>query len=751
MELLSPSGNYSSALSAFNAGSDAIYIGGKAFSARMSAENFSDEEMIKIINYAHLLNKKVFVTMNTLLYQDEFFKAVEYAEFLYKHNVDGLIIQDIGFAYYLHKVYPELVLHASTQINCHNLAQAKALKKIGFKRVVLAREADISLVKKIKEIGLEVEVFIHGALCVCYSGNCLMSSFIGSRSGNRGRCAQPCRLKYTLCKDNDEIVENYAISTKDLNTLSLVNEYIKNGVDSLKIEGRLKQNEYVYLVTSVYRNAIDKAYFNQINNSLKHDNLELQQMFSRSFTNGYIFSSSPFEVLNQNSSSHQGEVIGVVKSIKNDSISILLSQDVHRLDGIRFLDKYQYGRTIQKMLVNSKDVDIAYKNQIIVIKHFIGKVELNAKVIRTSSYLQLNNIAKLSEINKKLDINGKIYAYKNKPLMFEINGIKKVKSSSIIVEKSLNKPTSKDRIIEQFSKTDQYPLNFKHIDFYGDEDIFIPISEINKLRNEVLLKYDQIINKEKDIIKNEYKFDIDLEHNENVKLNAICLNSKQSNVCKEKNINVFNKENNNLENRINFSLENSLNNKLVHFFIEGNSLIASPYCNITNSYTLDAFYAFGYKECILSSELDVNSIKEIINDYYIRHHKYPNVGLYVYGRYDVMIMKSCPIGTYYHNKNIHCNKCHVNQYYLKDRIGEMFPLIGDENCNTRILDSQILYLLDHEKELINLHVNNFYLNFTLENDLEINKIINNAFNNLDKKDTIFNKDYSSRHYFSRAL
>ena len=151
MELLSPSGNLKSAYVAFAAGADAIYIGGKKFSARMSADNFSDEEMVEILNYAHLIDKKVYVTMNTLLFQDEFFEAVEYAKFLFLHHVDGLIIQDVGLAFYLHRCLPKLILHASTQLNCHNIAQAKALQKLGFKRIVIAREANIELVEEIKK------------------------------------------------------------------------------------------------------------------------------------------------------------------------------------------------------------------------------------------------------------------------------------------------------------------------------------------------------------------------------------------------------------------------------------------------------------------------------------------------------------------------------------------------------------------------------------------------------------------------
>ena len=247
MELLGPSGNYKAAIAAINAGCDAIYVGGKKYSARMNAENFSDDELVNIIDYAHIFDVKVYVTLNTLLYQDEFFDAVNYAKFLYDHGVDAIIIQDLGLAHYLHQTLPELVLHASTQLNCHNLAQAKALKEVGFKRIVLAREAPISLCKEIKQIGLEVEVFVHGALCVSYSGNCLLSSFIGSRSGNRGRCAQPCRLSYSLLKDNETILEDkFILSTKDLNDLEYLSQFAKNDVDSLKIEGRLKSVDYIY-------------------------------------------------------------------------------------------------------------------------------------------------------------------------------------------------------------------------------------------------------------------------------------------------------------------------------------------------------------------------------------------------------------------------------------------------------------------------------------------------------------------------
>lgn len=750
MELLSPAGNYESALVALNAGADAIYIGGKNFSARMAADNFSDEEMIDIINKAHIIGKKVYVAMNTLVYQDEFVSAVNYAEFLHRNNVDALIIQDIGLAYYLHKVYPNLVLHASTQINCHNLKQAKTLKKLGFTRIVLARETSLTFASEVKNIGLEVEVFVHGALCVSYSGNCLMSSFIGSRSGNRGKCAQPCRMKYTLCTDNNEIINNYCLSTKDLNTLDKVNMYLKNNIDSLKIEGRLKQNQYVYLVTKAYRTALDACLKNQKNISYETDQNNLQSIFSRNFTSGYIFNENRFSILNQDSSSHQGEKIGFVKTTRNNSVFIQLIKDVHRLDGIRFNDNKQYGRQIQRLFVNNKPLDIGKKGQIIEIKNVDVKVNNNVEVIRTSSYLLLKDIDIKSKIPVKKSISAKIIAFKNKPLTFEIiTDIGRIKKVGSLVEESINSGTSKERIIEQFSKLGNYPFDLNRVDFKGDLDIFIPITEINKLKTEVINEYLKLINLRKDIVINEYDSKVVKTTNNKVNISALCYKKENVELINKLNIPTYSVFNNNLEERI--SNNTTFKNKIVHNFVEGDDLIASPYCNITNSYTLDAFYNFGFNECILSLELDQRTIKLIIDDYYCRHHVYPNVGLYLYGRNDMMIVKSCVIGTCFHNKNDGCSRCEQHQFYLKDRMGAKFPLVKDSNCNTRILDYKILYLIDKLNELKQMNIFNFYLNFTIENSEDIKNIIKNAKENLYLPTSIDNDGYYKGHYVTRAL
>ena len=265
-ELLSPVGNIDALKAAINAGCDAVYLGGKLFGARSYAGNFDDEEMIEAIKYAHIYGVKVYVTMNTMIYESEVEAFINYVDFLHRNNVDALIIQDLGMMDLIRKTYPNLELHASTQMNVHNVEGVKLLEELGLKRVVLARETNIEKIKEIKQkTNIELEIFVQGALCISYSGQCLMSSLLNGRSGNRGTCSQCCRMKYDLISDNKKVnTDEYLLSTKDLNTLEHLDQLIEVGVDSLKIEGRMKRPEYVYLMTNIYRKAIDGNYIEQL-------------------------------------------------------------------------------------------------------------------------------------------------------------------------------------------------------------------------------------------------------------------------------------------------------------------------------------------------------------------------------------------------------------------------------------------------------------------------------------------------------
>ena len=293
VELLSPVGNKEMLYYAIHNGADAVYLSGKNYGARKFASNFTNEELMNAINYAHTYGVKVYVTVNTLTYEEELDSILEYIGFLYQNQVDALIIQDIGLIKKVREYYPNLELHASTQCHTNNKEAASFFQKLGLKRVVLAREMSLEEIKKI-DIPIEKEVFVYGALCVCYSGCCLFSSLNGGRSGNRGECVGSCRLPYQLIKNNEVVKTDgqYLLSTKELNTLPNLKELLDANIDSLKIEGRMKSPSYVGYVTRLYRTLIDKYYNNESLTLTKEEQINLKKLYNREFTKGYLFHES---------------------------------------------------------------------------------------------------------------------------------------------------------------------------------------------------------------------------------------------------------------------------------------------------------------------------------------------------------------------------------------------------------------------------------------------------------------------------
>ena len=316
LEILSPAGSLDTLVCAVNNGADAVYIGGQSFSARKNAANFTNEEITSAVKYAHLYGRKVYVTVNTLVYDGELNDLYDFVAFLYEAGVDALIIQDLGVLSLVKKYFPDFEVHASTQMTIHNIEGARLAKEQGFSRVVLSRELTFGEIKAISDaVDIELEVFVHGALCMSYSGQCLMSSFIGARSGNRGDCAQPCRLPYTLVSDKGKILgesNKYLLSLKDLCLIDEIEELKNCNVKSLKIEGRMKSSEYVSLVTHMY----DK--YRNGGKVAKEDYEALRNIFSRSgFTKGYLSGDCGRGMLNYNAN--------------NDKVYDNISADVHAL------------------------------------------------------------------------------------------------------------------------------------------------------------------------------------------------------------------------------------------------------------------------------------------------------------------------------------------------------------------------------------------------------------------------------------
>ena len=332
-ELLSPAGDYSCMLAAFNAGADAVYLAGKSFGARAFAGNFEKEELVEALDYAHLLNKKIYVTLNTLIKEKEFEQIAEYLTPFYEHGLDGVIIQDLGLIPLLKKEFPDLELHGSTQMTVSNYRSAAWLKKQGLCRVVPARELSLTELREIKDKAqIEVETFIHGAMCYCYSGQCLFSSFLGGRSGNRGRCAQPCRLPYKVLEKGNCISgkkEVYPLSLKDLCSIPYIYELMDAGMDSFKIEGRMKSPEYVAGVTAVYRKYMDYYKKGKRPQIERKDVEQLAQLYIRSdMKDGYFKKHNGKDMISLYSPSYQGCDDTMVKQIHDKYCDAKLKREI---------------------------------------------------------------------------------------------------------------------------------------------------------------------------------------------------------------------------------------------------------------------------------------------------------------------------------------------------------------------------------------------------------------------------------------
>lgn len=655
-ELLAPVGSMESLKYAISAGADAVYLGGKNFSARAFSKNFSKEEMKEAVKYAHIRGVKIYVTVNTLIYETEVDKFIDYIRFLHKINIDAVIMQDIGMIHLIRKKFPNLEIHASTQMNIHNLECVKVIEKLGVKRVVLPRELSIEEIKYIKEnTKLEIEIFIGGALCMSYSGECLMSSLLNGRSGNRGTCSQCCRMKYDLYSNNKKVNKNeYLLSMKDLKTDKYLYELIKIGVDSLKIEGRMKSSEYVYETVSLYRKTIDKKDIEEIK---KHEE-NLKVIFNRDYTKGFIFSEDNKKIINDFRPNHMGIKIGKVIDYKKGYAFILLNHELNRLDGIRILGNTDEGKIVDKMYVNGKEKEKAFINDIVKIK--IDGIKVNSTVLKTYDSKLTEQIKKKASIDKKIPINIKIELRENKPIYLKADDNKnKIEIKKYNVEKSINKSTTKEQIIQKLSKLGNTIYIIDKIDIKMDENIFVPISYINDIRRQMTILLDKKRLYEKEFIEKDYK----LDPKEFIEEKGFIYKNKPKNskTIYSKNEGTY------IMPRIvkkypkkEKVLASDLGSILVY-----DDVVTDAYLNVTNSYSVALLHSLGVKRITLSYELNDYEIEKLIKNYIKRYNKKPNLELIVKSYPEVMICKFNLLD-YFNIKN--------DNNYLKDKKGRCFNI-----------------------------------------------------------------------------
>lgn len=676
VELLAPAGNMDSLKAAVMAGCDAVYLGGVLFGARAFAGNFTNEEIVDAINYAHLYSVKVYVTINTIIYDSEVERFLDYVRFLHKNNVDAVIIQDIGMFDLLRKKFPNLELHASTQMNIHNYDGALLAKKLGFKRVVMARETPIDVIKKIKEeIDIEIEVFIHGALCVSYSGECLLSALVGKRSGNRGTCAQICRKKYDFYDDdkNKLNTNNYLLSTKDLCTLKYIDKLIEIGVDSLKIEGRMKRSPYVYLVTKTYRKVIDNYYNTGKLKIDENDIIELKKMFNRNFTKGFMLNEDNNNFTYDKRPNNIGIEVGqVISKVKND-LKIKLTYDVSVHDGLRILDdKEDKGLVINKMFINNKSVLEAKKGDVITLK-YDKYVEKNSKVLLTSSKKQLDSISEAIKNQERfiyVDLN--FTAKENENLKLTItdglNTVTEVLDKTPM--RAINKETSFDVIKKQLSKLGNTVYKARSITLNLDDNLFINIKDINEIRRRAISKLNEKRLYKIDFVEKDYTIGVpDLP---SIKQTAVLVN-KENESLKDKYDLIYTEDEKTKDEDSIIVLPRIINE---HPFIKNTVMIGdfggllkydnfqtNVSFNVVNSYSVAFLHSLGAKLVTLSYELSLSQIKNMIEIYKKRYNKNPNTSLIINS------YPECFVSKFNLNK-----KYNVKSGYLKDSYGNFLKV-----------------------------------------------------------------------------
>lgn len=729
-ELLVPVGNMDSLKAAVMNGADAIYLGGKRFGARAFAGNFNDEEMISAIHFAHLYGVKIYVTVNTVVFESELEDVYNYCLFLHKTGVDALIVQDLGLMSLLKRRLPNLEIHASTQV--HNVSESglRILEDLNVKRVVFARELSLATIDSYKT-SMEKEIFIHGALCVSYSGECLFSSVLLGRSGNRGECAQVCRLPYKLL-ENDEFVKTdskYLLSTKELKTVSKFKEIMDSSVKSLKIEGRMKSPEYVACVTRLYRNLID-YYYGKDDLRISEYEEDLKVIFNRQYTYGYLFNATNDEIINIHTSNHVGVHLGKVFKVTSKYIYIKLDSQLNQEDGIR-INETNDGMIVNFLYDESLKLTSVCKNTAVIDNKI--KASVGDSVNKTSDITVINKYRELPV--RKVDIDVTFTHSGNHATLEITDGINVVKKEADIVFPSKNISIKKEDIIKQLSKLGNTPFKIANISIGEFESKFINIKDLNAIRRNAI---EELIfireNSKKEVIQrkdNEEMHKNSLE--EKLTLSVLVRNEEQLLKCLtyfdriyviDRSLYNLYKDNPKIYYRGSriyekTNIKNTLATELGEIY--DGAKISDYFLNITNHETLD--YLSKYADInTLSIELEDDNIERIM-----KHNNY-NVEMLLYSTFELMITKYCPVNKVA-NKDTVCTKCMKNEYKLVDRNGSKYPIKTDvKNHLTHILDSKVTNNIEKLKYYYNLGIRNFRIELNSEDSKEIDDIIKNLDN-----------------------
>ena len=750
IELMSPAGNMDSLRAAIKAGADAVYLGGRRFGARQFAGNFSQDELKDAIEFAHLRGVRIYVTVNILVADSEMTDLADYLAFLYNAGADAVIVQDLGAAALARMSAPALPLFASTQLTVTDGGGTVFARRCGFSRVVLARESSLEDIRNIcAGAGCEIEVFIHGALCVSYSGQCLMSSLIGGRSGNRGQCAQPCRLPYAMTGADGSAAlpegsaGKYLLSPKDLNAIDLIPALIGAGVSSFKIEGRMKRPEYVAVTTEIYRRAIDSYYAGSFHVP-EEDRRNLRQIFNRDFTTAYLAGRPGRALLSDRRPNNRGVLVGRVSaSTRGDPyIEIKLEEDLNKGDQIDIWVSAG-GRavgTVEELLVGGLPVESATRGETVRIL-FPHAVKASDRVFRTFDQRLMSRArAFFAPTAFPLPVRAVVSAAAGEPLAITYidgDGNSGTGTTSFLAEPARSRPLTAESVQSQIERLGGTDFCLKKVDLNLSGDLMVPLSEINNARRQAVAalrknRLDAFASREKVKARRSAEFpesgkrpdgelllavhvgDIGqfcaaLESGADVLIYGDGYSRRPASADEYRQAARLAREKGRAfwfaAPRIALEHDKETIRGLNGIFQEiGCGILVSSFTafdtaresglpvwvncslNAFNSLALDFWRERGAAGVTLSQELTLRQIEALA-----RKNILP-LECMADGRAELMISEYCAVGTLIGKPG--GQPCLNGQYFLKDRFGERFPLVTDQLGRMRILNAKELCLIE---------------------------------------------------------
>ena len=719
IEILAPAGNFKALQAAVCGGANAVYLGLDHFNARRGADNFTLKNLKAACDYAHLRGVKIYLTLNIIVFEDEFNTAIQMAYDAANAGVDAFIVQDLGIARAVVDEIPHVPLHISTQMNIHDEAGLRAVAELGAKRVCLGRECSLSQIENLcklgSELGVEIETFGHGALCICYSGQCLMSSMIGGRSANRGTCAQACRLNYELYEGEaslgkkrateDDKRGEYLLSPKDLCTIEILPKLQATGVASLKIEGRMKNPEYVFEVVSVYRHALDRLYKKGAEDyaPTTKEMTRLQEAFSRGFTTAYMEGHLGNEIMSYKRPNNRGINIGRVTGITSTKLFVDTKQKLSLGDVLEIWTKR--GRSTIKV-----DKDTKFKGN--TTQFLLNTKDYSLRNIRKSDRVfrvrSAETAFEVDEFQPKIPVDCKLTLKIGKPATIKFcTSSHQVEHTSDPVEAARTKSVTPDEVREHIDRLGQTPFRINNFELELDENVGIGFSSLHHLRAEALKKLEvEILNSDRP--KLEQRTPKKIVKNNIPKKDALLITSDELFAKKE------------------------FCDKLGLVFDSINAGInfeVGPHIPVVNSETVYYFKNLGAKRIWLSPEMTIDQIKEIT-----KHFPEMSFGLFIMGPQELMITRHCILMSIGNCKQ-DCKNCERRSkpHYLLDRKGYEFPVITDETGRSHLYNSVSHDLCHAIGELREAGIDSFLVDTTLMNDKQAKDAVNRAKKSVETK------------------